>query len=389
MSVYAIISEFNPFHNGHKYIIDCAKARGAEAVVCVMSGNAVERGELALLDKYYRAEMALRCGADLVLELPYPWCASSAEGFARTGVRIAAEFADTVLFGSECGDSEMLSEAARICREPDFIDGYRSTVGDNVGAAEAYFELLERRTGRKYSSNDILGIEYMKAADILGVSLGFETVKRVGGGYLDRELGEGALQSATALRNSLFRDGIGALAGYMPDACIDILKKATENRDISEGEKLERAMKLFFRMKNPRELDGIAELDEGLASRICRAARESAEGGFVDMIRTKRYTDSRIRRALLFALTGVRREDVAALPAYVNLLGADSVGRALLAAKRKSGSIEVLAKSADIPQNALAQRQAELSESLDSVFSLSLGRERAVSDMLKRSPIIL
>ena len=100
MKTTGIVCEFNPFHNGHARLLAEAKRRGAEAVVCVMSGNAVQRGELAIVDPYTRAEIALRCGADLVLELPYPWSASSAEGFAKAAVHVLADYADAILFGN-------------------------------------------------------------------------------------------------------------------------------------------------------------------------------------------------------------------------------------------------------------------------------------------------
>ena len=389
MSVYAIISEFNPFHNGHKYIIDEAKSRGAEAVVCVMSGNSVQRGELAIVDKYYRAEMALRCGADLVLELGFPWCSSGAEAFARIGVYIAKEFADTLIFGSECGDTRILSEAADICLDRDFVDEYKNTVKENVGAAEAYFGVLESKTGAKYSSNDILGIEYIKAARQFGVGLSFETVCRRGAGYLSRDIEKGEFQSATAIRKAILSDGICGIGPYLPKDSLEILKKAEKNGDITDISSLEKSLRMFFRMTNMKDIADIADMDGGLASRICRAAREDLSGGLIDHVRTKRYTDSRIRRAILFSLIGVKREDVAELPEYVNLLAADSVGCKLLASKRGKTPFALLSKAADIPQTTTAKRQAELSEKLDAVFTLALKRERGVSDIFKKSPIIL
>lgn len=389
MSVYAIISEFNPFHNGHKYIIDEAKAHGAEAVVCVMSGNSVQRGELAIVDKYYRAEMAVRCGADLVLELGFPWCSSGAEAFARSGIYIAKEFADTLIFGSECGDIDVLSKAADICLDRGFVDEYKNTVKENVGAAEAYFGLLESKTGVKYSSNDILGIEYMKAAKQFGAELSFETVCRRGAGYLSRDIEEGVFQSATAIREKVFTAALEKIESYLPSESLDILKRAKESGDIADISKLEKSLRLFFRMASMKELSEIADVDEGLASRICRAAREDMSGEIIDYARTKRYTDSRIRRAILFSLVGVKREDIAALPEYVNLLAANSVGCKLLASKRGKTPFALLSKAADIPQSVLARRQAELSERLDAIFTLALDKERAVADILKKSPVIL
>ena len=389
MSIYAIISEFNPFHNGHKYIIDNAKACGADAVVCVMSGNSVQRGELAITDKYYRAEMALRCGADLVVELGFPWCSSGAEAFARSGVYIAKEFADTLIFGSECGDIKVLSEAADICLDAAFIDEYKDTVKENIGSAEAYFKLLESKTGRKYSSNDILGIEYIKAARQFGAELSFEAVCRRGAGYLSRDIEEGEFQSATAIRKAISLGGIDGIETYLPRDSAEILKRAEENGDIADISSLEKSIRLFFRMTSMNKLSEIAEMDEGLASRICRASREDLSDELINSVRTKRYTDSRIRRAILFSLVGVKREDVETLPQYVNLLAANSAGCKLLAAKRGKTPFALLSKAADFPKSDLARRQAELSERLDAIFTLALKKEREVADILKKSPIIL
>lgn len=389
MSIYGIVSEFNPFHNGHKYLIESARAEGADAVVCVMSGDAVQRGEFALVDKYYRAEMALRSGADLVLELPFPWCISGAESFARAGVAIAAEFADRLYFGSECGDIELLRSAAEICSGEAFIEEYKRALIGNTGAAEAYFDILESRLGRTFLSNDILGIEYIKAAMVLSAELDFGTVARKGGAYLSDRETSGNIQSATAIRRLIAEGEADRAYEYMPSVCADILKKAIENGDISDAERIDDAIRFYFRLHTADDFSGIADVDEGLASRICRAARESVSADLLDTLRTKRYTDSRLKRAILFCLAGVRKEDLYATPAYVNLLGANQRGCGLLASKRKKGGIPILAKAADIPDDPSAKRQAELSRRFCAIYAMSLLRDRPVSDMMRRSPIII
>ena len=113
MADLGIICEVNPLHGGHQYLIESARKMGAERIVCVMSGNTVQRGEFAIADRYARAETLIRSGADLVLELPFPWSAGSAERFARGGLSILRHFCDGVIFGSECGDADALAEAAK------------------------------------------------------------------------------------------------------------------------------------------------------------------------------------------------------------------------------------------------------------------------------------
>lgn len=388
MSVYGIISEFNPFHNGHRYLFEAAREEGAEAIVCVMSGNAVQRGELSITDKYRRAQMALLCGADLVLELPYPWCASSAESFARAGVHIASEFADTLFFGSECADIAKLQEAAEICAEESFAQAYKEKLVGNSGSAQTYFELLRQKTGREYLSNDILGIEYIKAAMQLGKNIAFSTVKREGGAYLEDEVCDGDIQSATAIRKLVQNGGLDDVSRFMPEQSLAVLKQAVADGAVSEYGRVENAIKLFFRLSSPEDLAEIADLDMGLASRICKEARE-CRGELIEALKTKRYTDARLRRVLLFALCGVRKSDIAHMPEYVNLLGANSVGRELLSKRRKESGIAVLAKASDIPNTEFSARQAELSERLDSIFTLSLGTPSSASEMIKKGPKII
>ncbi len=388
MSVYGIVSEFNPFHNGHKYLFERARADGAEAIVCVMSGNSTQRGEIALIDKYKRAEMALRSGADLVVELPYPFCCGSAERFASAGVAIAAELADTVFFGSESGDISALKEAARVCVSDEFIEEYKKTLESGAGTASAYFDLLERKTGRRYMSNDILGIEYIKAALRLGVEISFSTTSRIGGSYASSELTAGGYQSASAIRELISRGELERARGYIPEECFDILFDAILMGSVTDADKLNTAIKLFFRMCEPSDICECAECDMGIASRICNAAAECADQDMLELLRTKRYTDARLRRAMLFALTGAHGSDFGTLPEYTNLLATNSRGRELLAKRRKDAEISILAKAADVPNTPAAQRQAQLSARLDSVFALALKKEISAADMLRISPII-
>jgi predicted nucleotidyltransferase len=153
-----------------------------------MSGNAVQRGELAIADKYARAEMALKCGADIVLELPYPWCAASAEGFASAAVRIISEYADKIFFGSECADVSALECAANVSMSEEFVEEYKNRLSGSNGSAETYFNLLEEKTEKKYLSNDILGIEYIKASKKMGIDISFGTVKRRANEYVSEKV---------------------------------------------------------------------------------------------------------------------------------------------------------------------------------------------------------
>ena len=143
MSDYGIVCEFNPFHNGHAYLFKKARESGADRIICVMSGNAVQRGELAMTDKYRRARTALECGADLVLELPYPWSSAGAEFFANAATYIASFFCDTLFFGSEQGNGDALMDAARVCESAEFLNRFKERTASGEGAAAVFASLLE------------------------------------------------------------------------------------------------------------------------------------------------------------------------------------------------------------------------------------------------------
>jgi predicted nucleotidyltransferase len=325
---------------------------------------------------------------DLVLELPFPWCASGAESFARCGVKIASEFVDTLIFGSECGDIDLLRHAASICADEAFVEEYKSSLKGNKGAAEVYFEMLSDRTGREYSSNDILGIEYIKAALRMNSDVSFSTTSRLGGAYASAEISGGDLQSASAIRALIYSGELERVKPYMPAECFDILHGAISKGEFTDTKKLDVAIRLYFRMCSPSDISECAECDMGIASRICSAARECRDEDIMELLRTKRYTDARLRRAVIFALSKTNRDDVIALPAYTNLLAANACGRELLAQRRKNAKIAVLAKAADIPSTPDAQRQAELSAKLDCIFAVALKKEISPADMLRRSPVI-
>lgn len=387
MSDFGIICEFNPIHNGHVRLINEARRLGAERVVCVMSGNAVQRGELAIADKYLRAEQAVRCGADLVLELPYPYSSASAEFFARAGVGILSELVDNIIFGSECGDIERLRGAAECALRKDFKEAVFKRIEQGDGAGAAYFDELEALGFGGFSSNDILGAEYIKAAMESSADIRFFTQKREGAMYLDTELCEGEMPSATALRKLLSEKSADAslLSGYMPASCAKALIEAQARGALTDTDELDTAILAFFRLHAGADFADIAETGGGLANRICSLARECRSASeLFEALRTKKYTDARLRRAMLFSMTGVTRALLDTRPAYTLLLAANGAGRELLAQKRKENGITVVTKPASAPEC----EQTRVSASLDALFSLARKDKLDAAYSLKKRAFI-
>jgi len=392
VAVFGIVSEFNPFHKGHEYLVSEARRLGASAVVAVMSGNATQRGELAICDKYARAEAAVECGADLVLELPFPFSASSAEIFAKGGISVLSHFCDTVIFGSECSDVDLISQAAEFASSEEFRTLYREKLTAGEQSAAAYIELIKERTGRELSSNDILGVEYIKAAKKIAPSLKFVTIKRQGGEYRSNiATADGTPDSAMAIRKILREGRLDELSVRLPEATFRVLARAVNNGEIIDEKKYFEAARLFFRLTIPAALDGTPCLEGGIAERVCRAAHESASGEeFFSLAVTKRYTDAKLRRGILFALTGVKTEDTSKAPEYTNLLAANERGRELLSANKKRGGIRVITKPADAAEigGDSAARQRELSLSLDTVYSYCLDKSLPSGALVKKKPYI-
>ena len=403
MQTTGIICEYNPMHSGHMHQLRVARDAGADCIVLVMSGLFTERGEFAVLDKYARAEMALRAGADLVLELPYPFSAGSAEYFATAGVGILSRLSvDTLCFGSERGDGAFLERAAETACSEAFRAAFAEAGKSGVGSASAYFNLLSAHMGvSEFGSNDVLGVEYLKAIRSLRASIKPFVIRREGAAYHAEDVTEGVHPSATAIRNAIFSGGEAESAEQyeclsgLPLAVTEVYRRAVE-RGLAPVHPASAASAIlgFYRMQSPSHLHGIAEMHGGLAERICRAAREAATlPDFYARAATKKYTDSRVRRAILYGMTGVTEEDLKAAPAYVNLLGATAAGRTFLSEyrRKKGADLPVITRPAailDSEANAAFRRQAELQLRAEALYTLAFPVPQAAGRFLKERAVL-
>ena len=408
MRATGVICELNPLHNGHGYLLSRMRELAGQdgCVVAVMSGRFVQRGEAAMADPYLRAETALTGGADLVVELPFPWSAGSAEHFAAAGVEILTKMGvDSLVFGSERGDLTLLSAAAEAVDSPLFGGTYADMCNAGMGTATAYAEAVRWVCSTPLpegfpDSNELLGIAYLRALKKVKAAYGFapeaHTVTRLGAGYNTDTLTEGEYPSATALR-VLIREAAcdpvaleAILEGTMPADSLAILLESVRREEAPlEGGRLMEFFHTFYRLQSPAELEKYAEWGGGIASHICRHAREEATPeGFFASLRTRQFTDARLRRALLFGVLGVTESDLRVMPAYTTLLAANEKGRAYLKEWRKThkedGTFAVVTKPADAPEG----RQRDLTGPADSLFTLCFPSPRPAGDMMKRSPVI-
>lgn len=356
MSVIGIVCEYNPFHNGHEYHIRISRNKLGEdsPVICVMSGDFVQRGEPAVYSKFARAEAACLCGANLVIELPVPWALSSAESFARGSVALLSSLGAThISFGSESGEVEVLEKIARTLLEPQLNNDIKLLLNQNPNMSYAFARQLaaEERLGelsrQMEMPNNILAIEYLKAIYELRLDINPMTVQRCGGGH-DRVSNGPGPKSASELRSLIFKGKVPT--EYIPGNAAGIYEREREQgREISDRGNFEIAMLSRLRMFSPEYFSSLPDGADGAGMRLYKACRsESSLNAILARTKTKRYAMSRIRRMCLNACLGVKAGMNEGVPPYARVLAADETGCALLKNISKKQSIPIITKPASV-----------------------------------------
>lgn len=343
MSIAAIICEYNPFHNGHKYQIDfCKKDIGKDGIVAVMSGNFVQRGAPALCNKWERTKMALAGGCDLVLELPTVFATQSAERFAFGGVSVAnsLNICDYLCFGSECDDVLKLKECARLIESSEIKKKTEEFLKTGVSYPVArQMALGDNYAGVVSEPNNILGIEYIKAIDKIKSSLKAVPLRREGCSH-DAELPTGNFASASYLR-ACIKSG-KTCDSYLPNETLEILKNAEL---LKESAVLDNIITYLLRTFSPSQLSEISDVSEGLEYRFKEAANTFKTFEEISQfVKTKRYTKTRIDRILINILLSVKKEDVKKEPCYIRVLGFNEKGQNLLSEIKRKSSLPIITK---------------------------------------------
>ena len=342
-----IICEYNPFHLGHAAHIEKTRRILDQdcGVVCVMSGNFVQRGDFAIFSKHARAMAALRCGADLVVELPSAYALSSAEGFAAAGVYLLDSLGvcDCVSFGSESGDIGKLWEAAEATATAESGALIKEWMGAGLPYASALQKtadcILGEGSGIFKSPNNLLGIEYLKTIKASDSMLKPITVKRIGGAH-DGDKGI----SASALRK-LILDG-GSPQKNMPRTAAAVYKGEIE---AGRGPVTIKAFELAMlsRLRAAEDFSNLAGASEGLDRRFMKYAKsEPTIEAFLEKVKTKRYAMSRLRRMLICACLEITAGDTESPPPYIRVLAMNSVGMRLLKAAQANTALPIITKPA-------------------------------------------
>ena len=357
MDITGIICEYNPLHLGHKKQFDRIRSEyPLTGIVCLMSGNYVQRGHPAVFDKSLRAKAAILSGADLVLELPVTASLSSAEGFASEGVRILGGFCHRLCFGAESANKDALLCAARALLSPEFSENLRLELDKGVSFPVARQRALEDMgfKGDFLSRpNDILGTEYCKAILQQGISMEPMPILREGN-YHDQCIDE-ENPSATALR-ACMENGQDWLS-YVPDAAREVLA-CGEMHTLSAGEK---AILYRLRTMTDEEFEALPYGSEGLWRKLMHNAGEYATlEEILTATKSKRYTRTRLDRMVMCAFLGITQKDMDSPAPYARVLAFNDRGREILKTARKTGLFPNAGEWVENPYQELEYRAGSL-----------------------------
>lgn len=364
MKVVGIVAEYNPFHNGHKYQLDKVKQEtGADYVIIAMSGNFLQRGVPALCDKFIRTEMALRCGADLVIEIPTLWATASAEYYAHAGVALLAAtgVVTHLAFGAETDDLKALLEVASILKkEPDV---YRAVLANSIRSGNAFpvarknalVTSLPHFTEEKLDElldnpNNILALEYLKA---MPDSIEPILIKREGAGYHDTEINT-ELPSASAIREAIFVDAeMNSISNAMPQESFSLLKNACKCNQLMTINDFSESLGYCLLSQAPNGFSSYADCNQDFSNKIKNALNEYVLfEDFIDTLKTKDMTYTRVTRCLLHILLGIKQTDYTigraiGFAPYLRILGFKNASSKLLSTMKREATTPLISKVAD------------------------------------------
>ncbi len=403
MKTAAVICEYNPFHNGHKYQIDKAhEILGQDTcIIAIMSGNFTQRGEIAVCDKYIRAKAAVLSGANLVLELPFPYSMSSAEFFAKSGVHIINKLGvvDHLIFGCECESVNDLYEYVQNTEEEVFKTHLSKLTEDPAFADYGYPKLFEKAYRDIYkfngtfelsSPNNVLAIEYLRALKRTSSKITPLAITRKGAGYNDALNDRTSLQSASAIRSAVISGDNSALK-YIPITAKAVFEEAIESKKMpADPEVLSSAVISHFRLNPPTVSLDIHDAFGGLYNRLYNNSFEANSiSSLTVLTETKKYTKARVRRALWNSFFGVTSSDIRSLPTFTQILAFDSFGRSILKRIPKTTDFHIFTKPSDT--DGLSDeiiKQKKLSDRADSVYGLCLPKPLSGHYSLKMTPFV-
>lgn len=379
MKISSVICEYNPFHNGHKLMLEDMRKNGATHIVACMSGNFTQRGDFAVFSKWQRTKTALLNGADLVVELPVSFSCANAERFALGGVYIlnALGCADEICFGSECGDIELLKKACNAVTDSGISDSIKKYSSCGITFAAAREKAVCDIYGKEISDilsqpNNILALEYLKALKKTESTIIPTTVARAGANHDSTETSDN-IASASFIRQLIYERNSEYLK-YIPENTFDTVNTALSSLpECQRLKKLENAVLYRLRTMDKDDFAGLPDISEGLENRLMSAVKNSLSyDEIMQETKCKRYTLARIRRCILNAFLGITKQNSPELPPYIRVLGFNEKGREILRIMRKSAALPIIMRYADvISLSGECQKTFAFESRCDDIYSLS------------------
>ncbi|HLR10848.1 MAG TPA: nucleotidyltransferase [Sporosarcina sp.] len=397
-----IIVEYNPFHNGHALHAKQAKEQtNSDVVIAVMSGHFLQRGEPAFTNKWERTKMALQNGVDLVFELPYAFATGHAPKFAKGAIQLLdGLLCDSFCFGSEQGQIKPFENSMDLLTT--YHAAYEQKIKESMergmsyphALAIAYTHIQQLEANRRpvvdlTKPNNILGFHYMQAAKAIQTSMRAETIQRVGAQYHDQSFSSSTIASATAIRQQFFKSQTTKeVASFMPSSVLDRLtQQLNEQIPFANWERFYPLLRSIILRDGPQQLKEIADITEGIENRIYEAALQHAHfEPFMHMIKSKRYTWTRLQRMLVHILTRytyMMREQIQT-PTYLRLLGMTKNGRHYLRQYKQAFHYPIISKASASNDPSL---QVDITAS--NMYYLGLGQQHLINDDYKRTPIMM
>nr|WP_106784025.1 nucleotidyltransferase [Lysinibacillus timonensis] len=361
MQAVGVVVEHNPFHNGHRYHVEQSKkSTKADVVIAVMSGTFLQRGEPALVDKWHRTKMALENGVDIVIELPYVFSTARAEVFAKGAIHLlSAMKCHSFAFGSEDGTIEPFVNTYTLLQ--DYRDEYNTLIKYFVSKGNSYpkslyeaYEQLKQKRPQIYIDlslpNNILGFHYIEAVNAIKSDIKPITIQRIQAGYHETISSSSNIASATGIRKALFDDGskLSDIKQYVPNATFDQLQNWQNTyHQFVHWESFWPLLRFSIIRYSPKDLTQFADVSEGIEYALVKYAKSSNTfTEFMNLIKSKRYTWTRLQRMLTHILTGITKEQLHqfTLPTYIRLLGMTKLGQQYLGEKKKEFELPLISR---------------------------------------------
>ena len=396
MNVLGVTAEYNPFHTGHQYQLQASRQllEPDTAVVAVMSGNWIQQADCAIADKWVRSRLALMGGADLVLELPTPWATASAEAFCRGAVSLlhATGVVTHISFGSECGDVEALARIAHCLNSPGYGAALSGSLARGLSFPAARQEAVRRLLGDGAdlldTANNNLGVEYLRALDLLHSSITPITIPRLGAGHNSITTEVVPHISATQIRRAIRSGMPEQISPYLLSGEAELLEGCC-----TSSQHIHRAMLARLRSMSREDWANYPDsgVAEGLPQRLYNAARQSRSmEEFYVLAKTRRYTHARLRRLALRAFLGITADQLPDAPPYLRVLGFNGRGQQLLKDMKKNATLPLITKPAHARAlDSEGRRLFELEARCTDLFDLCLDEIPVPGREWTTGPVIL